>query len=85
MVSIAWHSAVTRRPLFRIVCLFVEEEVSVQRQLHRGEQVRAHNRIMREAGMLKDVKPLRDTDASEEKARLRYRVFKTQVYDALKV
>ena len=72
------------RPFFRIVCLYVEEEESIRRQLHRGELVRKHNDIVKASG-LGTLLPVRDTDTSEEKARLRYQLFKTQVYAALKV
>lgn len=72
-----------RRPFFRIVCLYVEEEESIRRQLRRGAEVKRNNEIVRLSG-LGTYKPVRDTDTSEEKARERYKVFKTQVYAALK-
>jgi hypothetical protein len=67
-----------------VVCLYVEEEESIRRQLHRGAEILKHNEIVRVSG-LGVMKPVRATDTSEEKARERYHVFKTQVYAALKV
>ena len=59
-----------RRPFFRIVCLYVEEEESIRRQLRRGAEVKRNNEIVRLSG-LGTYKPVRDTDTSEEKARER--------------
>jgi len=71
-----------RRPIFRITVLFVDERTSIERQLKRGVEVRAHNeRVQREGiGELHEERP---TDFSEEAARNRYRTFKEQTYDAL--
>ncbi|CAG8711898.1 13849_t:CDS:2, partial [Dentiscutata heterogama] len=38
------------RPTFRICVLYVDEEVSVVRQLQRGRQIREHNEIVRRTG-----------------------------------
>lgn len=40
-----------RRPTFRIVVLFVDEKVSVERQLKRGQKLNEHNRIVMETGI----------------------------------
>lgn len=71
------------RPLFRTVLLFVDEEVSIRRQLERGEKAAANNRKVEEAGVgaLEDIRP---TDLDPELARNRYRLFKDTTYDALR-
>jgi adenylate kinase len=38
------------RPVFRMVVLYVDEEVSVQRQLLRGRMVRMHNLNVNRSG-----------------------------------
>src|SRR5437868_4762256 len=72
-----------RKPMFRIALLFVNEEVSVQRQLKRGLEKREHNRqvIATGAGTLAEV---RLTDTDPELCRNRYRVFKETTFDALR-
>ena len=62
--------------------LFVDEKTSVERQLHRGRQVRAHNDEVRRTG---DGEPWEDraTDQDPVLAQRRYRVFKEQTWDAL--
>ncbi len=71
-----------RQPTIHIMVLFVDENTSVQRQLKRGREVRAHNEEVRRTGMgeLLDERP---TDYDENLARRRYRVFKEQTWDAL--
>lgn len=63
------------RPVFRICVLYVDEEVSIQRQLARGRQAIAHNAMVREVqtGMMQQE---RSTDMDEEIIRSRYRIFK---------
>jgi adenylate kinase len=71
-----------RKPLFHIALLFVNEEVSVQRQLKRGMEIREHNRQVRASG----VGTLRDeraTDLDVELCRKRYKTFKDTTFDAL--
>jgi adenylate kinase len=34
-----------RKPMFRIALLYVDQEVSVQRQLKRGREIQEHNRL----------------------------------------
>lgn len=70
-----------RRPIFRVVVLFVDEEVSIQRQLKRGREVREHNKKAREEGG--ELLEERVTDFDEELARGRYQTFKEKTYDAL--
>jgi len=63
------------RPSFRIVVLFVDEELSVRRQLERG----VNTKKLRDRALLAGVPlvmPDRETDASEAVARQRYALFK---------
>jgi adenylate kinase len=71
-----------RKPMFRIVLLFVSEEVSVQRQLKRGHEIREHNRIVRETGTGKLLEE-RATDLDPQLCRNRYRTFKQTTFEAL--
>ena len=71
-----------RQPTVHIMVLFVEERVSVERQLKRGQLTRAHNEEVKRSGdgeLLED----RATDHDPELARRRYRVFKEKTWDAL--
>lgn len=71
-----------RKPLFRIALLFVGEEVSVQRQLKRGREIREHNRRVREEGVGKLLEE-RQTDLDVELCRKRYKTFKESTFEAL--
>jgi adenylate kinase len=71
-----------RKPMFRIALLFVNEEVSVQRQLKRGSEKKEHNRQVRATGIGKLAEE-RLTDTDPELCRNRYRTFKETTYDAL--
>ncbi len=71
-----------RQPTIHIMVLFVDEKISVERQLKRGRQVRAHNEEVRRTGV-GELLEERPTDYDEELARRRYRVFKEQTWDAL--
>jgi adenylate kinase len=62
--------------------LFVSEQTSIKRQIHRGRSVAAHNQSIEETGLGEPVN-IRFTDLSESTARQRYRVFKEQTWDAL--
>jgi adenylate kinase len=70
-----------RKPAFRIALLFVSEEVSIQRQLKRGREIREHNRIVRETGVgqLLDERP---TDNDPALCRKRYQTFNS-TFEAL--
>ena len=72
-----------RKPNFHILVLFVEEDESVRRQLHRGKEAIAHNKEADASGIGEKV-DVRSTDLDAEKARNRYRVFKEQTYEPLK-
>jgi adenylate kinase len=71
-----------RQPTVHIMVLFVDERTSVERQLKRGRETRAHNDEVRRTG----EGPLweeRVTDYEPALAMRRYRVFKEQTWDAL--
>ena len=69
-------------PVFRVAVLWVGERVSIERQLHRGRQVIAHNLRLREGGGGAAMEE-RPTDLNEEAARKRYRIFQEQTLNAL--
>ena len=71
-----------RRPIFRITVLFVGEQTSVERQLSRGREIRAHNEKVQSTGE-GSLMELRPTDVDEALARNRYRTFKELTYEAL--
>ena len=71
------------RPLFRTVLLFVDEEVSVARQLHRGREAQEHNRKATESGV-GQLAEIRATDLDPAAARKRYQVFKETTFEALR-
>jgi adenylate kinase len=71
-----------RKPMFRIALLFVTEEVSVKRQLFRGEQIREHNRQVRESG-IGELLDERTTDLDPALCRKRYQQFKDTNFEAL--
>ena len=65
------------RPLFRTVLLFVDEDVSIRRQLERGEKAAAKNRKVEKAGVgeLEDIRP---TDLDPELAETAIVCLKTR-------
>jgi adenylate kinase len=71
-----------RRPIFRITVLYVGEQTSVERQLHRGRQIVAHNEQVRRTGV-GTLAEVRATDIDEALARNRYRTFTEQTFEAL--
>ena len=71
------------RPLFRTVLLFVDEEVSVARQLHRGREAQEHNRKATESGV-GQLAEIRATDLDPAAAGKRYQVFKETTFEALR-
>jgi adenylate kinase len=71
-----------RKPTIHVVILFVEEQVSVQRQLKRGQEIQRHNEEVKTSGV-GTLMELRATDLEEETARRRYKVFKEQTWEAL--
>lgn len=71
------------RPNFHILVLYVDEEVSVKRQIGRGRQALEKNAKLASAEK-GEAEEVRATDLDEEKARLRYRTFKEVTYDSLR-
>jgi adenylate kinase len=70
------------KPIFHIIVLYVDEAISVQRQLQRGRMVQEHNRQV-EASGTGYLREVRKTDLSIEAARNRYRTFKEITYESL--
>ena len=70
------------KPIFHIIVLYVDEGVSVQRQLQRGRNALLANQEveMSGTGQLQEV---RRTDLSVDAARNRYRTFKEVTYESL--
>jgi adenylate kinase len=73
-----------RRPIFHITVLYIDKEESVKRQMRRGELALHHNEMVANTG-IGERKAVRETDLSAELAAERYRVFKEQVYESLKL
>lgn len=71
-----------RQPTIHIMVLFVDESTSVERQLRRGAEVRAHNEEVRRTG-IGELMEERATDFDKALAERRYRVFKEQTWEAL--
>ncbi|WP_404425237.1 nucleoside monophosphate kinase [Nibricoccus sp. IMCC34717] len=71
-----------RHPTIHIMVLFVDEKESVERQLKRGREIRAHNDEVRRTG-IGELLEERSTDYDVGLAQRRYRVFKEQTWSAL--
>ncbi|MFO0797784.1 MAG: nucleoside monophosphate kinase [Gemmataceae bacterium] len=71
-----------RKPMFRIALLYVSEDVSVARQIKRGEEIRRLNQLVREAGVGKLLEE-RVTDLDVQLCRGRYRTFSESTFAAL--
>lgn len=71
-----------RQPIIHVMVLFVEEKVSIERQLKRGREIQAHNEEVAATG-IGEMKELRATDLDVGAARRRYLVFKEQTWEAL--
>ena len=69
-------------PFIHIVVLFVDEKISIDRQLKRGREVLAHNEEVRRTGVGTLLEE-RATDFDIPLAVHRYQVFKEQTWDAL--
>jgi adenylate kinase len=70
------------KPIFHIVVLYVDEAVSVNRQMQRGRMVEEHNRQVESTGTGQRLE-LRPTDLDMNAARNRYRTFKEITYESL--
>ena len=62
------------RPRVRMCILYVDEHLSIERQLNRGRQAIEHNRRVQETGEGATVE-VRETDLSVKAAKHRYRLF----------
>lgn len=71
-----------RQPIIHVMVLFVDEKVSIERQLRRGREIQAHNEEVAATG-IGEPRELRATDLDVEAARRRYQVFKEQTWEAL--
>ncbi|CAO3601146.1 unnamed protein product [Absidia cylindrospora] len=72
------------RPVFRISVLYVDEEISVQRQLARGRMIREHNSQVKKSGQGVFWEE-RVTDNNETLIRERYSIFKAHYGSLLKL
>lgn len=70
------------KPIFHIIVLYVDEAVSVNRQLQRGRMVQEHNQRVQATGT-GQLKELRKTDLEVETCRNRYRTFKEITFESL--
>ena len=70
------------KPLFRIAMLYVNEQVSVARQLKRGREICEQNKNVHQSGVGK-LQEERETDLDPELCRKRYKTYKDTTYDAL--
>ncbi|KAF9984784.1 hypothetical protein BGZ75_003679 [Mortierella antarctica] len=72
------------RPTFRICVLYVDEEISVNRQLMRGKLIKEHNAQVMRSGK-GEIKEERVTDYDEMLIRARYQIFKDHYSCLLKL
>lgn len=70
------------KPIFHIIVLYVDEAVSVERQLHRGEMAKQAAEEA-EDGRREQPLEVRKTDLNVDAARNRYRTFKEVTYESL--
>ncbi|KAG0348214.1 hypothetical protein BG004_005691 [Podila humilis] len=72
------------RPTFRICVLYVDEEISVNRQVMRGKLIKEHNAQVQRSGK-GETKEERVTDYDELLIRARYQIFKDHYSCLLKL
>ncbi|KAF9191645.1 hypothetical protein BGZ50_009275 [Haplosporangium sp. Z 11] len=72
------------RPTFRICVLYVDEEISVNRQIMRGKLIKEHNAQVLRSGK-GEIKEERVTDYDEMLIRARYQIFKDHYSCLLKL
>jgi adenylate kinase len=70
------------KPIFHIIVLYVDEAISVERQIERGRRAQENNREV-EASGTGNLMELRKTDLDHNAARNRYRTFKEITYESL--
>ncbi len=73
----------TRRPIFRIVVLSVNESVSIFRQTTRGRRALDMNDKIRRGESSGAIEDVRKTDLDPESCRKRYRVYESETLAAL--
>jgi len=71
-----------RKPTVHAVVLFVDEKISIERQILRGRRIAEHNARAREKRSVELLEE-RATDLDPIAAKHRYRVFKEKTWDAL--
>ena len=71
-----------RRPVFHITVLYIDEDVSIERQLKRGREQMEHNRIVDATGVGTKI-DIRSTDLNTALASERYKQFKDHVFASL--
>lgn len=76
------HEERFHKPIFHIIVLYVDEPVSVERQVQRGRKAQQLNEHFKATGT-GHLQEIRATDLSLESARNRYRTFKEVTYDSL--
>jgi len=76
------HFVKFRRPKFHITVLYVDQEVSIERQLSRGQRALDHNDRVRKTG-IGELKVIRETDVKSEKAKERYVYFQDHIYASI--
>jgi len=76
------HFVKFRRPKFHITVLYVDQEVSIERQLNRGKRAMEHNERVRKMGV-GDLKVIRETDINADKAKERYVYFQEHIYASI--
>eukprot|EP01084_Bolivina_argentea_P126757 224365_1 len=77
------HFVKFRRPKFHITVLYVDKEISIQRQLSRGKAIAEHNELVDKTG-IGQCMPSRNTDNDAEKARQRYEYFHEHIYQSIR-
>jgi adenylate kinase len=70
------------KPTIHIVVLYIDEKLSVDRQLQRGREILQHNEQVRRTGV-GELQEERPTDYDVPLAHRRYNVFKEQTWAAL--
>merc|ERR1719242_45201 len=76
------HFVKFRRPKFHITVLYVDQEISIERQLGRGKRATEHNERVRKMGV-GELKTIRETDINPEKAKERYVYFQDHIYASI--
>jgi len=78
------HFSKFPRPVFHVTVLYVDEKVSIERQMQRGTKGIERNKTLKLTG-LGSPADVRETDLDEAKARFRYLQFHSQMYHSLQL